>query len=61
MRTYHVSWEIEVEANSYKEAAANALAIQRDNDPANSATVFTVKEQLWGNIYKPEKDIDLST
>ena len=60
MRTYHVSWEIEVEANSYKEAAANALAIQRDTDPANSATVFTVKEQVWKNIYKPEREIDLS-
>lgn len=42
MRNYRVRWEIDVEADSEVEAAAIALITQRDNDPANSATVFQV-------------------
>jgi|GEM_PF-6735055 len=37
---YKVTWEIELEASSYAEAAAKALEIQRD--PNSTATVFGV-------------------
>ncbi len=42
MKTYKVIWEIEVDANSHKEAAKEALSIQRDS--GNSATVFKIRE-----------------
>ena len=42
MRQYLVKWAIDIEAESPEEAAAKALIIMRDNDPANTATVFTV-------------------
>lgn len=42
MATYSVSWEIEIEADSPREAAQEALAIQRD--PNSIATVFSVIE-----------------
>jgi hypothetical protein len=38
---YRVRWEIDIEAESYQEAAEAALAIQRD--PASIATVFDVR------------------
>lgn len=38
---YAVTWEIELEAETPKEAALKALQIQRD--PDSLATVFTVK------------------
>lgn len=44
MPSYRVTWEIDIEADNPTEAAARALIIQRDNDPANSATVFDVVE-----------------
>lgn len=37
---YHVSWEIEIEADSIEEAAVTALAIQRDRN--SFATVFSI-------------------
>lgn len=42
MNDYQVRWEIDMEADSPEEAAAKALIVQRDNDPANVATVFDV-------------------
>ncbi len=41
-RTYTVRWEIDVDAESPKEAAKQALEIQRD--PESLATVFEVFE-----------------
>lgn len=38
---YHVMWEIEVEADSPREAAEEARAIQRD--PKSTATVYEVR------------------
>ena len=40
MATYHVMWEIEIEADSHHEAAREALKIHRD--PESTATVFYV-------------------
>lgn len=40
MKTYLVRWEIDIEADSFKEAAEQALLIQRD--PSSIATVFDV-------------------
>jgi hypothetical protein len=37
---YHITWEIDMDAGSFREAAAEALRIQRD--PQSIATVFTV-------------------
>ena len=42
MKTYHVSWEIEVDATSPRAAAEQVQGIQRD--PASTANVFMVKE-----------------
>lgn len=41
-RTYLVTWEIDIEADSPREAAEKALRIQRD--PESIATVFAVTE-----------------
>jgi hypothetical protein len=43
MPDYHVNWEIELSADSPREAAAKALAIQRD--PDSIATVFEVRDE----------------
>ncbi len=40
--TYHVHWEIDLVADSPREAAERALAIQRD--PESIATVFDVSQ-----------------
>ena len=55
-REYLVQWSIDMEAESHEEAAAKALIVQRDNDPANSATVFKVIDK--GNGLG--KTVDLS-
>lgn len=41
MKIYKVTWEMDIEAESYEEAAQEALEIQRD--PESIATVFNVK------------------
>lgn len=46
MPTYHVLWEINVEADSVREAAEKAQAIQRK--PDSTATVFVVYPQKEG-------------
>ena len=43
MKSYHVIWEIDVNADSSKGAAEQALAACRD--PASLATVFDVTEE----------------
>lgn len=48
MKQYLVTWRIDMEAISPKEAAAMALILQRDNDPANTATVFEVTDKDTG-------------
>jgi hypothetical protein len=40
MTSYHVTWEIDLDAETPLEAARDALAIQRDS--GSLATVFTV-------------------
>ena len=41
MAQFRVSWEIDVEAGTYEQAARQALAIQRDSQ--SHATVFDVR------------------
>lgn len=41
---YRVGWEIDIEADCPAQAASRARIIQRDNDPANTATVFSVRQ-----------------
>jgi hypothetical protein len=48
MQTYRVRWEIDIEADSAEEAAAQALITQRDNSFVNNATVFTVTTNRSG-------------
>jgi hypothetical protein len=64
MTTYRVTWEIDIEAKSAKEAAKQALFVQRD--PYSTATVFDVAyDKITGkgpkkkSAYVHEK-IDLS-
>lgn len=52
MKTYTVQWEIELDAESSRDAAELALEWQRD--PNGTATVFTVVDEE-GN----EEQIDL--
>jgi hypothetical protein len=55
MRTYIVTWFIDIEAESPEEAAAEALDIMRDED--STATIFDVK---WdGNTKTVEVNCEL--
>jgi hypothetical protein len=47
MKTYRVVWEIDIDADTPREAAEKALAIQRD--PGSDATYFDVKD-ADGNV-----------
>jgi hypothetical protein len=40
---YRVTWEIDLDAGSFEEAARTALAIQRD--PTSTATCFTIVDE----------------
>lgn len=56
---YRVKWEIDIEdVDSPEEAAMRALIIMRDNDPANTATVFDVSWKR-GKTRSYEKRVDL--
>ncbi len=55
MATYKVEWEIELEENSPKEAAIEALNIQQD--PFSEAVAYTVTEVSSGI----KTEIDLLT
>ena len=53
MAQYLVIWEIDIEADSPKEAAIEAVIIQQDK--ISEAIAFTVKEQATGKVV----DVDL--
>ena len=53
MMNYRVSWEIDIDADSPREAAERALEIQRR--PDSIATVFTVRDETGKSI---EVDLD---
>lgn len=59
MSEYRVVWEIDVDAESYEEAAKEAFNIQRD--PDSTATVFTVidSEAYQGGEPEAKKEIDI--
>lgn len=59
MPEYRVRWEIDIDADNPTEAAARALIVQRDNDPANTATMFEVRRR-FGRHFLPPAMIDLS-
>lgn len=48
MKTYRVFWEIEIEADSPRQAAQQALEIQRDRK--SIATVFDVREPSGNHV-----------
>lgn len=48
MAEYKVIWEIDIVANSPKEAAAEAMEIMQD--PSSEAVFFTTIEQATGEI-----------
>jgi len=50
---YRVVWEIDIDAESFEEAARKALDIQRD--PESIATCFVITDEI-GN----RSDVDLS-
>lgn len=56
MPEYRVKWEIDMQAETPDDAAAMALIVMRDNDPANMATVFKVENQMTGSSFT----VDLS-
>jgi hypothetical protein len=49
MKSFRVFWEIELEANTAKEAAERALEIQRD--PESIATAFRVMDNRPNTSY----------
>ena len=50
---YRVTWEIDIDAESFEDAARKALEIQRD--PGSIATCFVITDE-HGN----RRDVDLS-
>ena len=50
MADYLVTWQIDIEADSYREAAEQALVIQRD--PDSTATVFDVHRKRTGHFVR---------
>lgn len=50
MPEYRVKWEIDIEADSPREAAEKALAIHRN--PDSIATVFDIKEDKGKNPHR---------
>ena len=58
MKTYHVKWEIELDAESSYDAARLALEIHRD--PRSMATVFEVAQFTDDPMDYQETTIDLS-
>lgn len=63
MPDYRVRWEIDMEdVDNPEEAAARALIVMRDNDPANTATCFEVTPKNADGclMFGETKFIDLS-
>jgi hypothetical protein len=59
MPEYLVKWEIDIDADSPQQAAAQALAIQRDRHAI--ATVFDVHEKLAGSVPTEPVRVDVAT
>ena len=57
MKTYQVSWVIDIDAESHLEAARQAHKIQVD--PKSTALVYGVREVLEYEVSREEKVIDL--
>jgi hypothetical protein len=57
MMSYRVSWEIDLDADSPREAAERALEIHRQ--PDSIATVFTVADET-GNSIQVDLEEDLA-
>lgn len=58
LKSYHVMWEIDLDATSAEDAARRALKIQRD--PGSMATVFDVTEENCDDAIKEHTErIDL--
>ena len=57
MKSYRVTWGIDLDANNPQHAARHALEIQRD--PFSTATVFAVYEPVSGMTVHPIEYIDL--
>ena len=55
MNRYFVTWEIKVDADNPREAAEEALKIQRD--PQSSATVFRVTDEA-GTVFTIDLEDD---
>ncbi len=59
MKQYYVTWEIDLDAESYEDAAAQALVVQRD--PDSIATCFEVWERdKYGCLEDESKSLDAS-
>jgi hypothetical protein len=56
MTSYHIIWEIDVQADSPEEAAYKALAMQRN--PESTATVFDVYR--WDETEPTRIDLEIS-
>lgn len=56
MTLYHVSWEIEIDADSPEQAAEEALDIQQD--PESTATLFLVTHGTRQFVVDVSDDID---
>lgn len=52
MPVYHVKWEIDLEADSARESAEKARAIQQNRDPESIAHVYEVRMYLKGEPRK---------
>ena len=57
MKSFHVTWEISIEADSPEEAAIKALGIQRD--PTSWATVFDVYPETTGHVRVDVNELNL--
>ncbi len=55
IQNYVVEWRIDMTAASPEEAAAKALIVMRDSDPANTATVFSCTDES-GDVHSVDLD-----
>lgn len=56
MRSYTVTWVINIDAETSREAAKKALEIQRDQD--SIATCFHVSDDQGGDCYEFDLEIE---
>jgi hypothetical protein len=55
MKSYLVTWKIDIDADTPEEAACTALIIQRDNDPANTATIHCANARWTWRSQSPAR------